>query len=83
MGLFGGYALGGPWGYDYYPGDYAYSYDYAPPPPPPPSAYYDRSSSAEVYDGSDMQQAPTGQSNGQHCPLYWNDKTNRYEPHCG
>ncbi len=78
LGLLGGYALGGPWGYDYYPGDYYYND--APPPPPPSSYYYDRSGSGEVYDGSDMQRPA---DNGQHCPLYWNDKTQRYEPHCG
>ena len=77
FGLFSGYALGGPWAYDYYPGSYAYLYDYAPPPPPPP--YYDRTRSNEVYDGSDMQPG----ANSQHCPLYWNDKTDRYEPRCG
>jgi hypothetical protein len=76
LGLFSGYAFGGPWAYDYYPAPYAYSYDYAPPPPP---SYYDRAPSDAVYDGSDMPPA----DDGKHCPLYWNDKTGRYEPRCG
>jgi hypothetical protein len=75
LGLFSGYAFGGPWAYDYYP--HTYVYDYAPP-PPPPAYYYEQAPSSEVYDGSDMQPA----DNGRHCPLYWNEKTGRYEPRC-
>jgi len=75
FGLLSGYALGGPWGYSYYPR--AYYYDYAPP--PPPADYYERAPSGDVVDGSDMQPA----DDGKHCPLYWDGKTSRYEPHCG
>jgi hypothetical protein len=90
LGLFGGYALGA---YPYY-GYGSYYYD-APPVVASPSYYYGdpEEMDAAPFPDADAPPPVTGPAYAaparpqqapadQHCPLYWDEATGRYIPHC-